>query len=79
MVSGLQVRDAVVRYGGLTAVDRVSLEVAPGEVVAVIGASGSGKSSLLRAVAGLEPLVDGSVSWDGVDLAHTEVHRRGSR
>ncbi len=77
MVSGLQVRDAVVRYGGLTAVDRVSLEVAPGEVVAVIGASGSGKSSLLRAVAGLEPLVDGSVSWDGVDLAHTEVHRRG--
>ncbi len=76
-MSGLQVRDAVVRYGTLTAVDGVSIEVAPGEVVAVIGASGSGKSSLLRAVAGLEPLVSGTVSWDGVDLARTEVHRRG--
>lgn len=76
-MSGLQVRDAVVRYGGLTAVDQVSIDVAPGEVVAVIGASGSGKSSLLRAVAGLEPLVSGSVSWDGADLAQTEVHRRG--
>lgn len=77
MVSGLQVRDVVVRYGDLVAVDQVSLDVAPGEVMAVIGASGSGKSSLLRAVAGLEPLVSGSVSWDGVDLAAVEVHRRG--
>ena len=46
-------------YGPVTAVDGVSLDVAPGEVVAVLGASGSGKSSLLRAVAGLEPLAAG--------------------
>jgi thiamine transport system ATP-binding protein len=77
VVSGLQVRDAVVRYGDLVAVDQVSLDVAPGEVVAVIGASGSGKSSLLRAIAGLERLVSGTVSWDGLDLAATDVHRRG--
>ncbi len=77
MVSGLTVEQAVVRYGSLTAVDRVSLEVAPGEVMAVIGASGSGKSSLLRAVAGLEPLADGRVSWDGEDLDGVPVHRRG--
>jgi thiamine transport system ATP-binding protein len=77
MVSGLQVQAAVVRYGDLVAVDQVSLDVAPGEVVAVIGSSGSGKSSLLRAVAGLESLAAGSVSWDGVDLVDTEVHRRG--
>lgn len=77
MVSGLQVAAAVVRYGSLTAVDQVSLQVAPGEIVAVLGASGSGKSSLLRAVAGLEPLAGGSVSWDADDLADVAVHRRG--
>ncbi len=77
MVSGLEIRDAVVRYGPVTAVDGVSLDVAPGEVVALLGASGSGKSSLLRAVAGLEPLAAGSVSWDGADLAGVAVHRRG--
>ncbi len=77
MVSGLDVRDAVVRYGSTIAVDRVSLSVEPGEVVAVLGASGSGKSSLLRAIAGLEPLSGGSISWDGQDLAQVPVHRRG--
>ena len=44
-----------VRYGDFTAVDGVDLEVADGEIVCVLGPSGSGKSSLLRAVAGLEP------------------------
>jgi thiamine transport system ATP-binding protein len=74
---GLSVRDAVVRYGPVTAVDGVSLEVSEGEVMALLGPSGSGKSSLLRAVAGLEPLVAGSVAWDGSDLAGVPVHRRG--
>lgn len=77
MVSGLGVEEAVVRYGDLIAVDRVDLSVAPGEIVAVIGASGSGKSSLLRAVAGLEPLAGGRVFWDGVDLTDVPVHKRG--
>ncbi len=78
MVSaGLSVRDAVVRYGPVAALDGVSIDVAPGEVVAVLGASGSGKSSLLRAIAGLESLVAGSVSWNGEDLAAVPVHKRG--
>lgn len=77
MVSGLAVRDAVVRYGTTVAVDGVSLDVSPGEVVALLGASGSGKSSLLRAVAGLEPLVGGTLRWDGVDLGSVPVHKRG--
>lgn len=77
MVSGLAVRDAVVRYGPVLAVDGVSIDVAPGEVVAVLGASGSGKSSLLRAIAGLEPLVEGAVTWDGADLTGVPVHKRG--
>lgn len=77
MVSGLQVREAGVRYGTVAAVKDVSLDVAPGEIVALLGASGSGKSSLLRGVAGLEPLAGGSISWDGVELATTPVHKRG--
>ena len=60
----------------VTAVDGVSLDVAPGEVVALLGASGSGKSSLLRAIAGLEPLAEGRITWDGRDLAGTPTHKR---
>jgi thiamine transport system ATP-binding protein len=80
--AGLAVRDVVVHYRDddgttATAVDGLSLDVAPGEVVALLGPSGSGKSSLLRAVAGLEPLSAGTVRWDGADLAGVPVHRRG--
>lgn len=75
-MAGLEIRDVSVRYASSTAVDRVSLTVAPGEVVALLGPSGSGKSSLLRAVAGLEPPAGGSVWYDGEDLAGVPVHRR---
>jgi thiamine transport system ATP-binding protein len=77
MVKGLAAEEITVRFGATTAVEDVSLDVAPGDVVAVLGASGSGKSSLLRAIAGLEPLAAGRVSWDGADLAGVPVHRRG--
>ena len=76
-MSGLGVAGAVVRYEDLVAVDGVDLAVAPGEIVALLGASGSGKSSLLRGIAGLEPLAAGRVCWDGVDLATVPVHKRG--
>jgi thiamine transport system ATP-binding protein len=76
-VRGLGVRGAVVRYGDLVAVDRVDLAVEPGEIVALLGASGSGKSSLLRGIAGLEPLAAGEVTWDGADVSSVAVHARG--
>lgn len=75
--AGLDARDVVVRYGPMTAVDEVTLGVAPGEIVALLGASGSGKSSLLRGIAGLEPLAAGRIRWDGTDLTGVPVHKRG--
>ncbi|MFD1506204.1 ABC transporter ATP-binding protein [Georgenia yuyongxinii] len=79
---GLRVRDLHVRYPAgrgavTTAVAGVDLDVRTGEVVALLGPSGSGKSSLLRAVAGLEPVAGGTMRWAGRDLAGVPVHRRG--
>lgn len=76
MVAGLDVRDARIAYGKVTAVDGVSLQVPPGSVVGLLGPSGSGKSTLLRGIAGLEPLVGGSVSWDEEDLVGVKVFKR---
>ena len=61
----------------VTAVDGVDLDVAAGEIVALLGASGSGKSSLLRAVAGLEDVAGGEVAWDGRGMVRVPVHKRG--
>ncbi|WP_314919977.1 ABC transporter ATP-binding protein [Actinomyces oris] len=75
--AGLSVRGLAVTYGDLHAVDGVDLEVAAGEVVALLGASGSGKSSLLRAVAGLEDVAGGEVAWAGRSMVRVPVHKRG--
>jgi thiamine transport system ATP-binding protein len=73
----LGIAGLTVTYDGFTAVDAVDLEVADREIVCILGPSGSGKSSLLRAVAGLEPDARGQVSWDGDDLSRVPPHRRG--
>ena len=75
--TGLSVCGLAVTYGDLRAVDGVDLEVDAGEVVALLGASGSGKSSLLRAVAGLEDVAAGEVAWAGRSMVRVPVHKRG--
>jgi ABC-type polar amino acid transport system ATPase subunit len=64
----LTVRDLQVRRGATHVVRGVSMEVARGEIVAVMGASGGGKTSVLRAIAGLDPIAAGSVAIDGLQL-----------
>jgi branched-chain amino acid transport system ATP-binding protein len=64
----LDLDDLHVRYGRVHAVRGVSLAVAEGEIVAVLGANGAGKSSLLKAVMGLAPAAAGRILLDGVDI-----------
>jgi branched-chain amino acid transport system ATP-binding protein len=72
----LEVNDLHVRYGRVHAVRGVSLTVEEGEVVAVLGANGAGKSSLLKALIGLEPAAEGRVSLDGADITRWPTSRR---
>jgi branched-chain amino acid transport system ATP-binding protein len=68
-----------VRYGGIDALRDVTLHVDEGEVVALIGANGAGKSTTIRAISGLVAPLSGSVSFDGEDVTKTAVHRRVTR
>jgi sulfate transport system ATP-binding protein len=65
------------RFGDFSAVDNVSLEVASGELVALLGPSGSGKTTLLRVIAGLELPDSGTVILSGEDVAGSSVQQRG--
>ncbi len=79
-MSLLETRDLTVRFGGLVAVDRVSLAVGEGETVGLIGPNGSGKTTLFNAVTGLYPAAGGEVVFRGERLTGLEPHviaRRG--
>ena len=73
----LRVEDVTVRFGTKAALDGVTLELAEGAVVTVLGPSGCGKTTLLRVIAGLQPVDSGRVLLDGNDLAGVPPHRRG--
>ncbi|MBO5521062.1 MAG: ABC transporter ATP-binding protein [Eubacterium sp.] len=64
----LEIKDLVVKYGGITAVKGISLAIEQGETVALIGANGAGKSSTLHAVSGLLRTASGTISFDGKDI-----------
>ena len=69
----LELQDVSASYGGLRALQGVSLTVAAGEVVAVVGANGAGKSTLLRAIAG-QVHTAGLIRFDGGSLAGVKPH-----
>jgi branched-chain amino acid transport system ATP-binding protein len=72
----LTVRDADVRYGRIHAIRGVSLDITRGEVVAVLGANGAGKSSLLRALLGVQRLAAGRIEFDSQDVTAWPASRR---
>ena len=64
----LKVDDLKVCYGRIEALHGVSITVAQGEIVTIIGANGAGKSTLLRAICGVLPSSAGRITFDGVDV-----------
>ena len=67
-MSLVELKDVVKRYGQNQVLNGVSLTVEKGEIIAIIGRSGSGKSTMLRCVNGLEPIQGGSVSFEGTKV-----------
>jgi branched-chain amino acid transport system ATP-binding protein len=77
-MSSLEISDLVVCYGRIDAVRGVSLRVPEGEVVALIGANGAGKTTIMRAISGLKRPRAGRVRFDGTEIAGWPAYRVAS-
>ena len=72
----LKLEDVVLNYGKIEALHGISLEVAEGEVVALIGANGAGKTSTMRAISGVRGLSSGTITFDGEDVTKLRADQR---
>lgn len=72
----LKLESVSISYGAIEATRQVSIEVAEGEVVTIIGANGAGKSSLLKGIVGLEPVASGKIVVNGQDITAMAAHKR---
>lgn len=75
----LQLDGVTRRFGGITAVDDISLQVAPGEVVGLIGQNGAGKTTVFDLICGYQPLDAGRILLDGRDVQTSTPFRRARR
>ncbi len=75
----LETKKLSVQYGGVTALDKVDVELSKGEIVALMGPNGAGKSTVLKAIFGLAKVSSGQVLWEGREFTPVshEVVRRG--
>ena len=72
----LELDEIVVKYGRIEALHGMTIQVAEGEVVALIGANGAGKTTTMRAVSGLNPLASGKIRFDGKDISNLRADLR---
>lgn len=72
----LQLEDVVLTYGKIEALHGISLEVAEGEIVTLIGANGAGKTSTMRAVSGIRGIKSGKIVFDGEDITSLRADQR---
>ncbi|GGG37353.1 urea ABC transporter ATP-binding subunit UrtE [Chelatococcus composti] len=75
----LSVDSIDLHYGAAQALRRVSLEAAPGKVTCVLGRNGVGKTSLMRAIVGRQPISAGRITLDGEDISRLEPYERARR
>lgn len=78
-MSLIEITEVRKAFGDNEVLKGINLDVAPGEVIAIIGKSGSGKSTLLRCINGLETINAGSISVAGAQLLPDEIHLRALR
>jgi branched-chain amino acid transport system permease protein len=74
----LEVRAVSKRFGGLTAVDSVDLQVTSGEVLSIIGPNGAGKTTLVDVMTGVTAPTDGSIFYEGIDVTRWRPSRRAA-
>jgi branched-chain amino acid transport system ATP-binding protein len=72
----LQLENVTVRFGGLTAVNDVTLSVGTGDVVGLVGANGAGKTTLFNAISGLVRPTGGKILFDGRDVLRAPMYQR---
>ena len=71
----LKIDDIHVYYGAIHAIKGVSFEVKEGEIVALIGANGAGKSTILKTISGLMHPRSGSITFMGENIAHADAYK----
>ncbi len=71
----LEIRDLKVKYGTIAALHGISLKVEAGSIVTLVGANGAGKSTTLRAISGLVPMVAGSIRYEGQEIGNMAPHK----
>ena len=74
MTTGLEIRGLSKRFGGLQAVNRFDLTVAPGEIVGLIGPNGAGKTTVFHLIAGFHAPSDGAIRFDDASLVGLKPH-----
>jgi branched-chain amino acid transport system ATP-binding protein len=72
----LELENVTLLYGHIQALHGISLTVGQGEIVALIGANGAGKSTTMRAISGLRPIAQGSIRFDGQDISKLRADLR---
>lgn len=77
--SALEVRDVIVDFQGLRAIEDVSLSLGPGEILGLIGPNGAGKTTLINVLTGFQTVTRGSVHLDGSDIGSLKPHERSRR
>lgn len=73
-MSNLVIRDLTTRYDTVDVLHDVALDVEAGKITCILGANGAGKTTLIRSILGLTPPRQGSIQWDGRDLAGMKTH-----